>query len=1076
MLDQFPNGGFISALVIRGLAAGSSVSVDVTERQPAHIIQPGAYTQTFGADGAADAPPQRIDDADASLADAATLSDENATLDITADADGGFRVSWIAQASDGSDFDRIISREFDADGNAVGTALDISAADIPGVVEANATGGEIAVPDHMQMVELGGGGFATLVQIDANNAHASVSAFTLAPGNGNTGSVTFTPLQGQLASVQIDMGNPVGAALASQPRAGFVSGKGLDGNPLQVAVVVVNGQFDMTADIRAQFAPNEELSLTVTGVTNPAAPNGLSFVFVPAYITSRDIFTYDASSPTLTINSAFNAFNAANPTTPDSTAGTNIGRTIAFQINALTASATETPDFVLYVSSEQPINTAGLSVYAGVNAPPLYSNIPNNTLSPLGLFTTTISVTPVAGRIDVPQALLDQFPHGGVNISLNIRGLQGGTQVNVDTIVQQPSQVLNTGLFVQLFDSAGVPTGDFIRVDDAATAIVQGDDYSQSSIQSDGAGGFRVVWASDSDGDGDSDALNIRHYDADGQQIGGTTSIDSIPDRIFDEGEPVTLYTSGIFADPDPGEVLTFSASGLPNGLSIDPVTGVIGGSASQTGLFAVTVTATDAGGLSASSSFEIFILNAGDDSDNFAPTAVSFTNAVAITPENGAQIKVADIVVADDGIGTNTLALSGADAAAFSIIGSELFFNGGGDFEGLAAYDVTVSVSDPALADAAVSANFHLALSDVAEAKNYTGTKFDDVFIVDDLTLDHWTVDGGKGNDAIITGAGMDIVRGGSGDDGISGGGAGDTLFGGIGADIIGGGDGDDNIMGEVGNDLLQGGTGADSIDGGDDDDTILGEAGADNLLGGSGNDNIDGGADNDTIDGGAGNDTIVGMDGSDNVVGNSGDDRINGNGGSDTLAGGIGADIVLGDGGADIVTGDAGDDFLRGGSGADRVDGGTGNDDIGGDLGFDNLFGGIGNDAINGGGNNDIIDGGAGTDQLTGGLGADTFVFTLKTDSRLGLLADHITDFSNLEDLLNLSAMDANTKLADDQAFTWIGSANFSKVAGQLRYEVIGGSAHITGDLNGDNKADFEIVLDGVTSLPGTSDFLIL
>src|SRR5690606_26078329 len=70
---------------------------------------------------------------------------------------------------------------------------------------------------------------------------------------------------------------------------------------------------------------------------------------------------------------------------------------------------------------------------------------------------------------------------------------------------------------------------------------------------------------------------------------------------------------------------LTYSATGLPAGLSIDPNTGVISGtidpSASQggsSGVYSVTVTATDGDGLTATQTFDWTVSNpaptAGDD------------------------------------------------------------------------------------------------------------------------------------------------------------------------------------------------------------------------------------------------------------------------------------------------------------------------------------------------------------------------------------------------------------------------------------------------------------------------------
>ena len=61
-------------------------------------------------------------------------------------------------------------------------------------------------------------------------------------------------------------------------------------------------------------------------------------------------------------------------------------------------------------------------------------------------------------------------------------------------------------------------------------------------------------------------------------------------------------------------------------------------------------------------------------------------SNQVTSTAENGGNIKVADITVTDDALGSNSLSLSGADAASFAIVngsgGPELHFIGGANFE----------------------------------------------------------------------------------------------------------------------------------------------------------------------------------------------------------------------------------------------------------------------------------------------------------------------------------------------------------------------------------------------------------
>lgn len=153
-------------------------------------------------------------------------------------------------------------------------------------------------------------------------------------------------------------------------------------------------------------------------------------------------------------------------------------------------------------------------------------------------------------------------------------------------------------------------------------------------------------------------------------------------------------------------------------------------------------------------------------------------------------------------------------------------------------------------------------------------------------------------------------------------------------------------------------------------------------------------------------------------------------------------------------ITVADLADNFITGTSRSNRLTGTDGGDFISGLGGRDYLFGGNGDD---------ILVGGAGFDDLTGGAGHDTFRFTALSDSARGGSRDHILDFNqNALDTLNydqidLSLIDANTKLAGDQAFDYIGGAAFDKVAGQLRFE----NGVLAGDVNGDGRADFEIAL---------------
>ena len=84
----------------------------------------------------------------------------------------------------------------------------------------------------------------------------------------------------------------------------------------------------------------------------------------------------------------------------------------------------------------------------------------------------------------------------------------------------------------------------------------------------------------------------------------------------------------------------------------------------------------------------------------NQAPTALALINRTTTIAENTAtasRIKVADVAITDDGIGTNTLTLTGADAAAFEVDVNGLYIKAGTvlDFETKASYAVTVPSDD---------------------------------------------------------------------------------------------------------------------------------------------------------------------------------------------------------------------------------------------------------------------------------------------------------------------------------------------------------------------------------------------
>jgi Ca2+-binding RTX toxin-like protein len=344
------------------------------------------------------------------------------------------------------------------------------------------------------------------------------------------------------------------------------------------------------------------------------------------------------------------------------------------------------------------------------------------------------------------------------------------------------------------------------------------------------------------------------------------------------------------------------------------------------------------------------------------------------------------------------------------------------------------------------------------------TGTDGDDVLTA---PITGGSVSGLNGNDGIYGSSGNDVLNGGAGNDVMRGGAGNDIYVVAAAGDqtIEAAGEGTDTVRSYIDWVLanhverleLQG---SGNLNG-------TGNALNNTLVGNSGNNLLNGGAGNDYMVGGAGNDTFI--------VAAAGDRTIEAAaGGTDTVRSYINWTL-----GANIErlelqgpsnlngTGNALNNTLVGNSGNNSLNGGDGNDYI---------VGGAGNDTLTGGVGNDTLIGGAGGDILNGGAGNDRFDFDLVSDSPAGpALRDSIVGgFSHGSDRIDLATIDANTLVAGNQAFSFIGSAAFSGVAGQLRYTNYSGNVIIDADVNGDSTADMQILVAGTTFMTGT-DFIL-
>lgn len=327
---------------------------------------------------------------------------------------------------------------------------------------------------------------------------------------------------------------------------------------------------------------------------------------------------------------------------------------------------------------------------------------------------------------------------------------------------------------------------------------------------------------------------------------------------------------------------------------------------------------------------------------------------------------------------------------------------------------------------------------------------------------IEHFDITGSASADILTGFAGNDILKGGAGDDTITGGGGVDQLDGGLGTDTL-----TDADFSSATTNLTVRDFGAAVAFDLPTGAKIQGFERFVNVKTGSGKDvvNFKGDIDN-VINTGAGDDKIIPGLGSDKIDGGSGTDMLTLSF-AGSAAGVAYTSFNLSNGSGQFsapsqntsfsnieqlkLTGSAYDDSLPGGVGSDMLNGGAGNDILTGNSG------------------NDILIGSSGQDRLTGGSGKDTFGFG-GAKQTTNAAPDLVTDFSHADgDKIDLAKVYSGK-------FSFIGTGAFSKVAGQLHYELSSAqdAALVSGDINGDGKGDFTIELTGVTSLV-KGDFIL-
>ncbi|NJR40948.1 MAG: hypothetical protein HC781_21565 [Leptolyngbyaceae cyanobacterium CSU_1_4] len=191
----------------------------------------------------------------------------------------------------------------------------------------------------------------------------------------------------------------------------------------------------------------------------------------------------------------------------------------------------------------------------------------------------------------IPDQVANEDVLFGMNIKNNFKDMDGDTL----TFILDAATPLPDGLTLNSTTGVidGIPTNPAVA------------DYTITVIASDGNGGSVT----------DTFTITVNNSND------APTVTAPIPNSTATEDIAFTLDTKPSFSDIDVGDTLTFSATGLPSGLTISASTGVISGTATNAAVGSrnVTVTANDGKGGTVNSTFLLTVENTND-----APTVTT--------------------------------------------------------------------------------------------------------------------------------------------------------------------------------------------------------------------------------------------------------------------------------------------------------------------------------------------------------------------------------------------------------------------------------------------------------------------
>ena len=495
---------------------------------------------------------------------------------------------------------------------------------------------------------------------------------------------------------------------------------GMGGTSTATVNITVDAVNDPPVAVNDTATTNEDTPVTVAVLANDSDVDGNPLTVTSATAPNGTVVINADGTITYTPNANFNGTDTVTYTISDGMGGFSTA-IVTIMVGGVNDAPTTTG-----IAAQNNPDAALISLPTAGS----FTDLDGDTLSyavsglPAGL-----SIDPATGVISGTIDRAASQLNGGVySVTVTASDGRGGTvSTTFSWTVTNPAPTAandsaataeDTPVTVAVLANDSDPDGDTLTVISASAgngSVVINPDGTITYTPNANFNGTDTITYTISDGNGGTSTATVTIIVA---AINDAPTATPLPNSSGVDGTPASIPTAGNFSDLD-GDTLSFAATGLPAGLSIDPVTGLISGivdrGASQIngGVYSIAVTASDGMGGTVSSTFTYTVTNPGPTANNDSATTnedapVTFAVLGNDTDPDGDMLSVASasapngtVVINADGSITYTpnANFNGTDTVTYTIS------DGNG---GTSTATVTITVSpqnDAPTADAALPA-----------------------------------------------------------------------------------------------------------------------------------------------------------------------------------------------------------------------------------------------------------------------------------------------------------------------------------------------------------------------------------